>query len=115
MLGELGSRDSIRRGWQMPQLEPLSDGYAEDLGKPSETPERPTPEELGRLMERPAEELKADGWRLGKDVLWHNRRFAGSYEIEDAMRRFRSKRGEIAWRGKRWPPKDPGWTGYAPL
>lgn len=39
--------------------------------------------------------LTEDGWRQGRDGLWRNDRFGGSYKTENALKRIGSVRGEV--------------------
>lgn len=41
-----------------------------------------------------ARHLERDGWRQGKDGLWRNSRFGGSYKTRNAIKRIGSQHGE---------------------
>lgn len=53
-------------------------------------------DELHRIREAlgPLAVLIDDGWRVGRDYLWRNDRFGGSFKTDNALRRVGSHNGE---------------------
>ena len=72
----------------------MADEYRDHHHEESEA-EYASFDQIGDVMTETPEELIEDGWRQGKDGLWRNDRFGGSYKTENALQRIGSKRGEI--------------------